>query len=178
MHVARQSGEELILEHRPWLTGAVLIALAVGGPLALSATLRIDTLVPFFLAVFIFGFPALALFAVYVRRLLVVLDRRHDRLRLHERSLLRDRVCEVPLSRFAWAERETRFVHMPFLPRHGRFHRAVLVFADKGRLSRLPLTSVFLVGPSARKAVSALNRWTGRRAPRRPAGLSLPVDRT
>lgn len=176
MHVARRSSEQLILEHRPWITGFLLIALAVGGPWALAKLLGVDALFPFALTLFIFCFPAFVLFAAYVRRLLVVLDRNSDRVLVHERSLWRDRKREIPLSRLVWTERETRYVHMPFLPRHGRFHRAVFVVSEKGRLRRLPMTSVFLVGPGARLAVGTINRWTGRSAPRKYTGLLRPID--
>jgi hypothetical protein len=38
----------------------------------------------------------------------------------------------------------------------------VLVVAEDRRLMRVPVTSVFLAGPSARRAAQAINAWLGR----------------
>jgi hypothetical protein len=162
MYVAHASDDLLILEHCPRVLGAALVTLAVAGPFALFHALSVDGVVPTLLAVFIVDFPVLALFTVGVRRLMVVLDRPRGKLSLHERSLFRDRALERPLASLVRAERETNWTGVPFLPPHGRCHRAVLVLAEDRRLRRIPLTSVYLVGPSARRAARAINAFLGR----------------
>jgi hypothetical protein len=162
MHVAHASDDLLVLEHCPRTLGAGLVAIAVAGPLALFHALSVDGVIPTLLAVFMVDFPVLALFTVAVRRLLIVLDRHRGRMSLHERSLFRDRAIERPLDALVRAERETNFTGVPFLPPHGRCHRAVLVLKEDRELRRVPVTSVFLVGPSARRAARAINGFLGR----------------
>jgi hypothetical protein len=162
MHIIHDTDDLLVLEHCPRALGAALVAVAVAGPFALFHALPVEGVGPTFLAVFMVDFPVLALFTVAVRRLLVVLDRRRGRLSLHERSVFRDRALERPLETLVRAERETNWTGVPFLPPHGRCHRAVLVLKEDRRLRRVPLTSVFLLGPSARRAARAINRFLGR----------------
>jgi hypothetical protein len=162
MHVAHASPDLLVIEHCPTTLGAALVALAVAGPFALFHALSVDGVIPTLLAVFIVDFPILALFTVAVRRLMIVLDRRGGRLSLHERSVFRDRALERPLAALVRAERETNWTGVPFLPPHGRCHRAVLVLAEDRRIRRVPVTSVFLAGPSARRAARAINAFLGR----------------
>lgn len=162
MHVAHASEDLLVIEHCPRLLAGLLVALAVAGPLALLHALSVDSALPTALAIFMIDFPVLALFTVSVRRLMIVLDRRRGHLSLRERSLFRDRALERPLDALVRAERETNWTGVPFLPPHGRFHRAVLVLKEERRLRRVPVTSVFLVGPSARRAARAINAFLGR----------------
>lgn len=163
MHVAHASQDLLILEHCPRTLGAGLVAAAVAGPLALFHVLSVDGLAPTLLAVFIVDFPVFALFTVAVRRLTIVLDRRQGQLSLHERSLFRDRTVERPLAALVRAERETNWTGVPFLPPHGRWHRAILVLKEDRLLRRVPVTSVFLAGPSALRVARAINGFLGRR---------------
>jgi hypothetical protein len=162
MHVAHASENLLVVEHCPRALGAGLVVLAVGGPLVLFHALAVEGLVPTLLALFMIDFPVLVLFAVAVRRLMIVLDRPGNRLCLRERSLFRDREIERPLAALVRAERETNWTHIPFLPPHGRYQRAVLVLAEDRRLNRVPVTSVYLCGPSARRAARAINAFLGR----------------
>lgn len=162
MHVAHRSDTLLVVEHCPRLLGAALVAVAVAGPFLLFHALAVEGLLPILLAVFIVDFPVVVLFTVAVRRLLIVLDRRRDRLSLHERSVFRDRAFERPLAALVRAERETNWTRVPFLPPHGRYQRAVLVLAEDRQLCRVPVTSVFLLGPSARRAARAINGFLGR----------------
>jgi hypothetical protein len=162
MHVAHASENLLVIEHCPRLLGTGLAALAVAGPFALFHALPVAGLLPTLLAVFMVDFPVLALFTVAVRRLMIVLDRRRGHLVLRERSLFRDRALECPLAALIRAERETNWTGIPHLPPHGRWHRAVLVLREDRRLRRVPVTSVFLVGPSARRAARAINAFLGR----------------
>jgi len=162
MHVVHRSEDLLVVEHCPTAMGAALVVVAVAGPYLLFRMLEVDGVLAFLLAVFIIDFPLLVIFAVGVRRLMIVLDRRRDRLALHERSVFRDRRLQTPLRALVRAEHETNFAGIPFLPDHGHYHRAVLVLADDRRLRRVPVTSVFLVGPSAHRAARAINGWLGR----------------
>lgn len=162
MHVAHRTEDILIVEHRPWTVAWSLTATAVAGPWLLFHGLGVSGIGPTLLAVFIINFPVFALFTVYVRRLQVVLDRTRDDLHLHERSLLRDRDLHLPLASLVRAEHETNWQAIPWLPKHGRTHRAVLVVARDRTLARCPVTSVFLAGPSARRAARAINAWLGR----------------
>jgi hypothetical protein len=162
MHVAHRSRDLLVVEHCPKLLGAVLVTIAVAGPFALFHALAVEGWLPTLLAIFMIDFPVLVLFTVAVRRLLIVLDRRRNRLSLHERSVFRDRAIERPLAALVRAERETNWTRIPFLPAHGRYHRAVLVLAEDRQLCRVPVTSVFLVGPSARRVARAINAFLGR----------------
>jgi hypothetical protein len=162
MHIAHASEELLVIEHCPTTLGAALVTVAVAGPFALFHALSVDGIVPTLLAVFMVDFPVLVVFTVAIRRLMIVLDRRRGRLSLHERSLFRDRAFERPLDALVRAERETNWTGVPFLPRHGRWHRAVLVLAEDRELRRVPVTSVFLAGPSARRAARAINAFLGR----------------
>lgn len=162
MHVAHASENLLVIEHCPHMLGATLAMLAVAGPFALFHAWSVEGLLPTLLAVFMVDFPVLALFAVTVRRLMIVLDRRRGRLLLRERGLFRDRALERPLDALVRAERETNWTGIPHLPPHGRWHRAVLVLREDRRLRRVPVTSVFLVGPSARRAARAINAFLGR----------------
>jgi hypothetical protein len=162
MHVAHASHDLLVIEHCPRTLGSLLVALAVAGPFALFHTLAVEGLGPTLLAIFMVDFPVLALFTVAVRRLMIVLDRRRGRLSLHERSIFRDRALEQPLETLIRAERETNWTGVPFLPPHGRVHRTVLVLRDDRRLRRVPITSVFLAGPSAGRAARAINAFLGR----------------
>ena len=162
MHVVHVSRDLLVVEHCPRALGAGLVALAVGGPLALFHALAVEGLGPMLLALFMVDFPVLVLFAVAVRRLMIVLDRPANRLSLRERSLFRDRALERPLAALVRVERETNWTGIPFLPPHGRYQRAVLVLAEDRRLHRVPVTSVDLCGPSARRATRAINAVLGR----------------
>jgi hypothetical protein len=162
MHVAHCSEDLLVVEHRPSMLGALLVAAAVGGPFVLFHTLSIEGLLPTLLAVFMIDFPLLVLFAVAVRRLMIVLDRRRNRLSLHERSLFRDREFERPLAALVRAEEETNWTQLPYLPPHGSYRRAILVLAEDRQLCRVPVTSVYLVGPSARRTARAINAFLGR----------------
>ena len=119
-------------------------------------------MVPTLLTVFMVDFPLLVLFIAYIRRLQIVLDRRSGDVRLHELSLAQDRRLTMPLTCLVRAERETNYRRLPWLPKHGSFHRAVLVVSDSQELRRYPVTSVFLLGPSARAAANAINGWLGR----------------
>jgi hypothetical protein len=162
MYVIHASEDLLVIEHCPSTLGGLLVVLAVAGPFALFHTLSVEGVGPTLLAIFMVDFPILALFTVAVRRLMIVLDRRRGRLSLHERSLFRDRALERPLAALVRAERETNWTGVPFLPPHGRCHRAVLVLREDRRLRRVPVTSVFLAGPSARRAARAINAFLGR----------------
>lgn len=142
--------------------GWMLIGLAVAGPWLLFRNLAVEGVVPILLAVFMIDFPLLVVFSVVVRHLTVVLDRAGDRVALRERSLFRDRALDRPLSCLVRAERETNFARIPFLPPHGSYHRAVLVVAEDRRLCRVPVSSVYLLGPGARRVARAINGWLGR----------------
>lgn len=162
MRVVHQCEDLLVVEHCPRTLGVLLVALAVGGPWMLFGAMAVEGVLPTLLAVFTIDFPLMVIFSVAVRRLMIVLDRRSNTLALHERSVFRDRWMEKPLATLIRAERETNFTCIPFLPDHGQYHRAVLVLAEDQRLRRVPVTSVFLVGPSARRAARAINGWLGR----------------
>ena len=162
MHVAHACDDLLVIEHCPRALGALLVGVAVAGPLALFHAWSVVGVIPTLLAIFMVDFPVLALFSVAMRRLMIVLDRRRGRLSLRERSLFRDRALERPLDALIRAERETNWTGVPFLPPHGRCHRAVLVLREERSLRRIPVTSVFLVGPSARRAARAINAFLGR----------------
>jgi hypothetical protein len=162
MHVAHASEDLLVVEHCPRALGVLIVALAVSGPLLLFRAVSVEGVVPTLLALFMIDFPLLVLFAVAVRRLMIVLDRRGDRLWLHERSVFRDRAFERPLGALVRAERETNWTRVPFLPPHGRYHRAVLVLNEDRQLCRVPVTSVYLCGPSAARAARAINAFLGR----------------
>ena len=162
MHVAHACKDLLVIEHCPHRLGAALAMLAVAGPFALFNALSVEGLLPTLLAVFMVDFPVFALFTVAVRRLMIVLDRGHGRLVLRERSLFRERALERPLDTLVRAERETNWTGVPHLPPHGRCHRAVLGLREDRLLRRVPVTSVFLVGPSARRAARAINAFLGR----------------
>jgi hypothetical protein len=162
MHVAHCCENLLVVEHCPFLLGASLVAGAVAGPFLLFHTLSVEGIVPTLLAVFMIDFPLFVLFAVGVRRLLIVLDRSRNRLSLRERSLFRDRAIECPLAALVRAERETNWTYLPWLPPQGDTHRAVLVLAEDRHLSRVPVTSVYLLGSSARRAARAINAFLGR----------------
>lgn len=163
MRVTHHSRSLLIVEYCPWTTGWFLISLALLGPWLLFRWLPVEGLMPTLLAVFAVDFPVFALFTVYVRRLQIQLDRGEGDLRVRERSLLRDREVRLPLSSLVWAERETNYKRIPFLPPHGQVHRAVLVVVEDRLLRRYPVSSVFLLGPSARRTADAVNRWLGRK---------------
>lgn len=162
MHIAHRCDELLVVEHCPTLLAFALVATAVAGPFALFHVLAVEGLVPTLLAVFMIDFPVLVLFTVAVRRLMIVLDRQRNRLSLRERSVFRDRAVDRPLAALVRAERETNWTGVPFLPDHGHYHRAVLVLAEDRLLRRVPVTSVYLLGPSARRAAQAINGWLGR----------------
>ncbi len=162
MHVAHQTEDLLVVEHCPRALGALLIAFAVTGPWLLFHRLNVEGALPTALGVFMIDFPVVVLFTVAVRRIVIVLDRNADRMALFERSVFRNRRMERPLDTLVRAERETNFTGIPFLPAHGHCHRAVLVVAEDRRLTRVPVTSVFLLGQSARRAAQAINGWLGR----------------
>lgn len=162
MYVAHLSEELLVVEHCPTTLGTVLVTIAVAGPMVPLYALAVEGLLPTLLAVFMVDFPVLVLFAVGVRRLMIVLDRRRNLLSVHERSIFRDRAIERPLGALVRAERQTNFTHLPHLPPHGSTHRAVLVLAENSELRRVPVTSVFLPGSSARCAARAVNAFLGR----------------
>lgn len=162
MHVAHRSEDLLVVEHCPSTLGALLVALAVVGPVILFHVLSVEGLLPTLLAIFMVDFPILVIFAIGVRRLMIVLDRRRNRLSLHERSIFRDRAMERPLAALVRAERETNLTHLPYLPPHGNYHRTVLVLAENRELCRVPVTSVYLLGPSAKRAARAINAFLGR----------------
>lgn len=162
MHVAHHTDDLLVVEHQPWTLAWLLTAAAIAGPWALFQALGVTGIGPTLLAVFTVDFPLFVLFTVYVRRLQVTLDRTRDDLHLHERSLLRDRDLHLPLSALVRAERETNWKRLPWLPKHGQTHRAVLIVARDRHLTRCPVSSVYLVGPSARRAARAINAWLGR----------------
>lgn len=162
MHVAHRSPDLLVVEHCPKTIGTLLIALATGGPFLLLRVVEVEGLGPMLLAVFMVDFPLLVIFTVAVRRLMIVLDRRRGRLALHERSLFRHRWVERPLGTLVRAERETNPAGIPFLPDRSHYHRAVLVLAENRRLTRVPVTSVFLIGPSGREVARTINGWLGR----------------
>ena len=162
MYVAHKSDDLLVLEHQPWVEGALIALLAFIGPFMMFRALPIEGLIPSLLAIFAVDFPLFALFFAYVRRLQLVLDRQSGEIKLHELSIGQDRILKMPLASLVRAERETRMRYMPYLPKHGSFHRAVLIVKDEKELTRYPVTSVFLLGTSARRAARAINAWLGR----------------
>ena len=159
MRIAHETPDRLTLESRPWVLGSVLALVIL-----LMAAISLSTIgqnlwlgLGMALGAGLFGLC----FVVFVRRVIVILDRPAGALVIRTASLTGQEERSLPLSALRKAVVETSISRST---RSGggtssinRTYRPVL-HTDEGPV---PLTQVFSGGDGAARMAAAINRWLG-----------------
>ncbi|WP_371227626.1 hypothetical protein [Roseovarius sp. 2305UL8-3] len=166
MKITRDTDEQLILDHIPWVLSiglALLVIMFIGiGLLPLGQSG--DPMMWLFSGMFIVVGGGLWLMALglFAKRLQFIFDRNTDRIRIRRRSIFKHSEITHKLSRLVEARIETDF------GKNGRtLHRPVLILSStsngKPSEARVPLHDYFTNGPGPEAMVEAVNRWLARR---------------
>lgn len=159
MHVTQDTPDCLVLESRPWVLGSVLIICIL---LLLALALGLYRESVWLTLGFALGAALLAVcFVAFVRRELVMFDRKSGALVIRSRSLMGQEERTLSLTDVTGAEVE--ILRSSSTGNNGNrttsvTHRTVL----KTRSGPLPLSSVYSSGSSAEVNAAAINRWLTR----------------
>jgi hypothetical protein len=157
MRIAETTPDRLTLEARPWVLGAILIAvilfmlLLAWGTLAEAPWLALGMA----LGAGLFGLA----FVVFVRRVLVIFDRPAGAVVIRTATVLGTSETTLPLATIRSAGVETSVSTTSSSGRRSQTHRPVLRLHGGARPH--PLTEVYSGGQGAAMVAQAINRWLG-----------------
>lgn len=174
MIVTENTRQRLVIEFRPWLMGAVLIALILVMVLLGMRLWATETKAS--LAVLGVAIAMCGCFAIFIRRIRVTFDAAADSVMIRTATLIGESERMLRLSEVQHAFVETsidrsRSSHGERARRRNT-HRPVLRTATE----KMPLTSIYAGGRGAFVAVDAVNGWLGvlRGKDLLPADLAIP----
>jgi hypothetical protein len=159
MHISDDTPDRLTLESRPWILGSVLIGFILLMSMVALFNLRAEPWLAFgmFLGVCLLGVA----FVAFVRRVIVIFDRKAGAVVIRTASLMGQSERTLPLDDIAGVAVETSISRSTGSNgRSGsvsRTHRPVL----ETRAGPVPLTEVYSGGNGAAKIAEAVNRWLG-----------------
>ncbi len=165
MKITRNTNEQLVLDHIPWVlsVGLALLVLVFVGIGVLPMGHSDEPLWWLFSAMFIVvgGGLWLTALALFAKRLQFIFDRQTDRIHIRRRSIFKHTEITHKLSRLIEARIETDFGE------NGQaMHRPVLILSStsdgKPTETRVPLHEYFTNGPGPETMVEAVNRWLSR----------------
>jgi hypothetical protein len=159
MKITRNTPAQLILADTPWFIGIAMIIfiLAFVGPgLLLASTGGENIFFGLLFAVVGGGLGATA-FALFVRRVQVILDRSADQILVQRRSVFGYQVIEHKLSNLSHAETETTTSRSNGKTR--TLYRSVLILRDGMSAGRHPVAETYSSGSGAQRLTDAVNEW-------------------
>jgi hypothetical protein len=174
MNVTENTKDRLVIEFRPWLAGAVLIALILVMVLLGMRLWATETKAS--LAVFLVAAAMAGGFVIFIRRILVTFDAESDTVTIRTARLTGQAEQTLRLSHVQHAFVETsidrsRSSHGEPARRRNT-HRPVLQMPNE----RVPLNTMYTGGRGAFNAVDAINTWLGalRKKAMPMADLAMP----
>lgn len=163
MHIVEDGPDRLALESRPWLLGSFLILVILIMLAVALATVAQEPWLGFgmTLGACLFG----VCFVVFVRRVVVIFDRKAGAVVIRTASLLGQTEKSLPIADILKARVDTR-VSRSSSSGSGRrsvsrTHAAILVTSG----DEVPLTQIYSGGTGAEVAATAINRWLGVTSP-------------
>jgi hypothetical protein len=162
MRISDETPDRLTLESRPWVLGSVLIGVILVMVTVALSNLRAEPWLALgmFLGVCLIGVA----FVVFVRRVIVIFDRKAGAVVIRTASLMGQSEKTLPLADITGVVVETsisRSSRSNGRRTVSRTHRPVLETTS----GPFPLTEVFSGGNGAARIAETLNRWL---APRQP----------
>ena len=159
MKVTRNTPEQLILADTPWFIGIMLIffILAFVGPGLLLASEGGENLFFGLFFALMGGGLGFGAFAVFVRRVQVILDRPRDLILIRRQSVFGYDKIEHQLSNLSHAEIETTTSR-----REGRtstLYRPVLILNQGMSAGPHPIVEAYSNGSGSKRLVKAVNDW-------------------
>ena len=153
MKVTRNTPLQLILEDTPWFIAIMLVffILAFVGPAVL---MMMDGVWEAFFFGFFGGGLGLAAFAVFVRRVMVILDRQENTVAVRRRSLFGYSETAYTLS-----DLQDAFMESTTSSKGRLLYRPVLRMRGETGIKPLPIIPSYTNGRGPQRLVDAVNDW-------------------
>lgn len=158
MKVTRNTPDQLIVSDTPWFIGIMLTLFIF---VFVGAGLMVMTEVPVFGFIWMsFGAGmGIAAFAVFVRRVQIILDRPSNSVMIRRQSIFRYQSVKHQLDELGQAELETATSRDRDSGSHATMTRPVLVFTSGMSAGRHPMVEAYSTGQGSRIIVEAINAW-------------------
>ncbi len=158
MKVTRNTPDQLIVSDTPWFFGILLILFIL---VFVGAGLVVMTEAPVygFIWMFFGGGMGIAAFAVFVRRVQIILDRPSNSIEIRRQSIFRYQSVEHQLDDFGEAVLETSTNRDRDSGSHATMTRPVLVFPSGMSAGRRPMVEAYSTGKGSKTVVEAINAW-------------------
>lgn len=159
MKVTRNTPDQLILADTPWFIGIMLIIfiLAFVGPGLLLASEGGENLFFGLLFALIGGGLGFGAFAVFVRRVQVILDRSRNLVLIRRQSVFGYDTVEHELSNLSHAEIESTTSRSE--GRTSTLYRPVLILGQGMSAGPHPIVEAYSSGSGSKRLVQAVNEW-------------------
>jgi len=158
MKITRDTPDQLILEYKPWITGIfltlfTLVFVAIGATLLSTGEPLVGGVM--LLSGLLFGG---IFFAVFVRRVMVILDAPTGRIEIRRKSVFGSETVEHQLQYLDRAVVET-IVGRNSDGMRSKTHRCTLILNGGMSAGHHPLTTAYSSGRGASRAKKAINTW-------------------
>jgi hypothetical protein len=158
MKVTRNTPDQLIISDTPWFIGIMLTLFIL---VFVGAGLLVMTEAPVFGFIWMaFGAGmGIAVFAVFVRRVQIILDRPSNSIKIRRQSIFRYQSVEHQLDELGEAVLETTTSRDRDSGSRAKMTRPVLVFASGMSAGCHPMVEAFSTGQGSKIIVDAINTW-------------------